>query len=72
MTTYDQQKNQQWNFINISHLPDHQQTDLIAEHFAAVQNEYQPLKEDDIVTNFPKGKRVAQHKRTLGKLGKFV
>ena len=32
----------------ISHLPDQQQAEIIAEKFASIQNEYQSLKKDDI------------------------
>ena len=48
ITSYDQQKSEQQNVDEISHLPDQQQAEIIAEKFASIQNEYQSLKKDDI------------------------
>ena len=48
MTSYDQQKSEQPQVEEISHLDDQQQAELIAEKFSAIQNEYLPLKTDDI------------------------
>ena len=48
MSSYDQQKSEQPQVEEISHLDDQQQAELIAEKFSAIQNEYLPLKTDDI------------------------
>ena len=48
ITSYDQQKHEQQNVDDISHLPDQQQAEIIAEKFASIQNEYQPLNSEDI------------------------
>ena len=53
ITAYDQQKCQSVNVEEISHLTDQEQAESIAEKFAEIQNEYSPLKTDDIkVPNF--------------------
>ena len=48
ITSFDQQKNEQPNVAEISHLSDQQQAEMIAEKFASIPNEYQPLKSEDI------------------------
>ena len=48
ITSFDQQKTEQTNVDEISHLPDQQQAEIIAERFASIQNEYQPLQTEDI------------------------
>ena len=48
ITSFDQQQNKQVNVDEISHLEDQQQAEVIAEKFASIQNEYQPLKHDDV------------------------
>ena len=48
MTSYDQIKNDQPSVEEISHLSDQLQSEVIAEQFAKIQNEYEPLKKDDI------------------------
>ena len=39
---------QQINIDEINHLPDQEQAEIIAEKFSSIQNEYQPLKTEDI------------------------
>ena len=48
ITSYDQMRNNQPNVEEISHLSDQQQSEMIAEQFAKIQNEYEPLSKDDI------------------------
>ena len=48
MTSYDQLKNDQPSVEEISHLSDQLQSEVIAEQFAKIQNEYEPLQKDDI------------------------
>ena len=48
ITSFDQQKNEQPNVEEIRHLSDQEQADLIANQFAKIQNEYNPLKNDNI------------------------
>ena len=48
ITSYDQQKQQKINVDEISHLSDAEQAEIIAEKFASIQNEYSPLKSDDV------------------------
>ena len=48
ITSYDQQKCQTVNVDEISHLTDQEQAEKIAQQFAAIQNEYSPLKTEDI------------------------
>ena len=48
ITSFDQQKNEQPNVAEISHLSNQQQAEMIAEKFASIPNEYQPLKSEDI------------------------
>ena len=48
ITSHDQQKNEQQNVDDISHLPDQQQAEIIAEKFASIQNEYEALNTEDI------------------------
>ena len=47
ITSHDQM-GQDINIDQISHLPDQEQAEIIAEKFSSIQNEYQPLKNDDI------------------------
>ena len=47
ITSHDQ-KDQQINIEEINHLPDQEQAEIIAEKFSSIQNEYQPLKTEDI------------------------
>ena len=49
LTSYDQLKNDQPTVDEINHLSDQQQSEVIAEKFAKIQNEYQPLKSEDIL-----------------------
>ena len=48
ITSYDQQKNQKVNVDEISHLPDQEQAEIIAEKFASIQNEYSSLKTEEV------------------------
>ena len=48
ITSFDQQKNEQSNVEEIRHLSDQEQADIIAQQFARIQNEYEPLKSEDI------------------------
>ena len=48
ITSFDQQKSEQQNVDEISHLPDQTQAELIAEKFASIQNEYEAIKPQDI------------------------
>ena len=48
ITSYDQQKKEQQNVEEISHLPDEAQAEIIAEQFASIQNEYDSINKDDI------------------------
>ena len=48
ITSYDQQKHDQPLVDEINHLPDEQQAEIIAAKFASIQNEYEPLKTEDI------------------------
>ena len=48
ITSYEQQKQQKINVDEISHLSDAEQAEIIAEKFASIQNEYSPLKSDDV------------------------
>ena len=48
ITSFDQFKNDQPNVDEIRHLSDQEQADIIANQFAKIQNEYEPLKKDDI------------------------
>ena len=48
ITSYDQLKNDQPTVEEISHLSDQEQSELIADKFAQIQNEYESLKTDDI------------------------
>ena len=46
--TSNDQMSQQVNIDEISHLPDQEQAEIIAAKFSSIQNEYQPLKTEDI------------------------
>ena len=48
ITSHDQQKNQQVNVDQISHLSDQEQAETIADAFCSIQNEYDPLQSEDI------------------------
>ena len=48
ITSHDQHKNDQPSVGEISHLSDQEQVELIADQFAKIQNEYQPLENDDV------------------------
>ena len=48
MTSYDRQKREDLIISDICHLTDQQQCEIIADTFASVQNEYQPLNKQDI------------------------
>ena len=48
ITSYDQQKTSQPNVEEIRHCSDQDQAEIIAEQFAKIQNEYNPLKTEDI------------------------
>ena len=48
ITSQDKQKNEQPNVEEIRHLPDLDQAEQIADQFARIQNEYEPLLKDDI------------------------
>ena len=37
------------NIDEISHLPDQEQADLIADTFCSIPNEYDPLKKDKLI-----------------------
>jgi hypothetical protein len=42
------QRNELINIDEISHLPDQEQAEIIAEKFSSIQNQYDPLKKEDI------------------------
>ena len=48
ITPFDQLRNDQTNVEEISQLTDQQQAEKIAHQFASIQNEYKPLKTEDI------------------------
>ena len=48
ITSYDQQKNEVPIVEEIRDLPDQEQAEIIAEKFAKIQNEYDPLQTEDI------------------------
>ena len=50
ITSHDQQKSEQLNVDEISHLSDQDQAEQIAEKFSSIQNEYEPLQTEDITT----------------------
>ena len=47
ITSHDQ-RSQDINIDEISHLPDQEQSELIADKFCSIPNEYDPLHKDDI------------------------
>ena len=51
MTSHDQLKTEQVNIESISHLSDQEQVELIADNFATVSNEYDPIDPDQICLN---------------------
>ena len=53
LTCFDQQKSEEILVESIKHLPDEIQAELIADKFAAVSQEYEKIRDDDInVPNF--------------------
>ena len=48
LSSYDQVKNEVPQCEEISHLPDEQQVELIAERFASIQNEYEAINPEKI------------------------
>ena len=48
LTCHDQQKSESVSVDEISHLSDQQQSEMIADSFCAIQNQYDELKADDI------------------------
>ena len=48
MTSHDQLKTEQSHVDEIRHLSDQEQVEIIANQFAKIQNEYDPLNSDDI------------------------
>ena len=48
ISSHDQHKTEQTNVDQISHLPDQEQAELIAEQFSNIQNQYEPINKDDI------------------------
>ena len=48
ITSFDQ-RSEKINIDEISHLPDQEQAEIIAQKFSSIPNEYQPLKTDDIL-----------------------
>ena len=46
--TSNDQMSQQLNIDEISHLPDQEQAEIIADKFSSIQNEYEELKAEDI------------------------
>ena len=48
LSSYDQLKNELPQCEEISHLPDEEQVELIADRFASIQNEYDAIKPEEI------------------------
>jgi hypothetical protein len=48
ITSFDQQKREEANVDQISHLSNQEQSEIIADKFASIQHEYQALKTEDI------------------------
>ena len=48
ITSHDQHKTEQTNVEQISHLPDQDQAEQIAEQFSSIQNEYDAVRKDDL------------------------
>ena len=48
ITSHDQQKTQQTNVDQISHLSDQEQAEVIADKFCSIQNGYEALQKEDI------------------------
>jgi hypothetical protein len=46
------QKSDQMNIDAIRHLPDQDQAEIIADKFSTIQNEYEPLRTEDILSMF--------------------
>ena len=47
VSSYDQRENQV-NIEDINHLPDQEQAEIIADKFSSIQNEYEPIKNEDV------------------------
>ena len=61
ITSHDQM-NQQINIEEISHLPDQEQAEIIADKFSSIPNLYQPLKTEDVIVPPFSAKDVSQFK----------
>ena len=61
ITSHDQM-NQQINIEEISHLPDQEQAEIIADKFSSIPNLYQPLKTEDVSVPPFSAKDVPQFK----------
>ena len=48
ISSHDQHKNEEPNVGEIRHLSDQEPVELIANQFAKIQNEYEPLEKTDI------------------------
>ena len=48
LSSYDQHRREQPRVTEISHLPDAEQAEIIAEQFVKIQNNYDALQKDDI------------------------
>ena len=48
ITSHDQHKTEETIVEQISHLSDQEQAESIADRFCSIQNEYEPIKKDDI------------------------
>ena len=48
ISSYGEQKTQQTNVDEISHLTNQEQAEIIADRFAPIQNEFQALEKEDI------------------------
>ena len=49
MSSYDQEKTGQIILPDINHLSEEDQAQRLAEHFSKIPNEYNPLKNEDII-----------------------
>ena len=50
MTNFDQEKFKNLIIPDINHLSDKEQANKLADHFSEIPNQYQQLKNEDIVT----------------------
>ena len=55
--TSSDQRSDQLNIEEISHLTDQERAEIIAEKCSSIQNEYQPLKNEDISAHADGGPR---------------